>query len=87
MSNILQLLLKMGATSGAGTAYHSGAPEFTPGFNGVRVTRSVVLCVCFVDRCLSFCIFSPIHCVGCSSSIYGLTGKCLRQVEHIRGYL
>jgi hypothetical protein len=32
MSNILQLLLKMGATSGAGTAYHSGALEFTPGF-------------------------------------------------------
>jgi hypothetical protein len=22
----------MGATGGAGTAYHSGAPEFTPGF-------------------------------------------------------
>ena len=26
--------------------------------SGVRVTRSLVLCVCFVDRCLSFCIFS-----------------------------
>jgi hypothetical protein len=25
-----------------------------PEFNGVRVTRSLVLCVCFVDRCLSF---------------------------------
>ena len=23
-------------------------------FSGVRVTRSLVLCVCFVDRCLSF---------------------------------
>jgi hypothetical protein len=26
-----------------------------PVFGGVRVTRSLVLCVCFVDRCLSFC--------------------------------
>ena len=25
-----------------------------PRFSGVRVTRSLVLCVCFVDRCLSF---------------------------------
>jgi hypothetical protein len=30
------------ATSGAGTAYPSGTPEFTPGFSGVRVTRSLV---------------------------------------------
>jgi len=35
------------------------------------VTRSLVLCVCFVDRCLSFCTFSFSHCVFCSSSIYG----------------
>jgi len=41
--------------SGAGTAYPSGAPEFTPAFSGVHVTRSLVLCVCFVDHCLSFC--------------------------------
>ena len=46
-----------GVASGAGTAYPSGAPEFTPIFNGVRVTQSLVLYVCFVDRCLSFCIF------------------------------
>jgi len=26
-------------------------------------TRSLVLCVCFVDRCLSFCTFSFGHCV------------------------
>ena len=32
-------------------------PEFIPGFSGVRVTRSLVLCLCFVDRCLSFCTF------------------------------
>jgi hypothetical protein len=47
-----------GATSGARTAHPSGAPEFTPVFSGVRVTRSLVLCVCFVDRCLSFVLFS-----------------------------
>jgi hypothetical protein len=38
-----------------------------PVFSGVRVTRSLVLYVCFVDRCLSFCTFSFV----CSSSIYG----------------
>jgi hypothetical protein len=38
---------------------------------GVRGTRSLVLCVCFVDRCLSFCTFSFGYCVVCSSSIYG----------------
>ena len=27
-------------------------------FSGVRVTRSLVLCVCFAERCLSSCIFS-----------------------------
>jgi hypothetical protein len=43
-----------GVTSGEGTAYPFGAPMFTSGFSGVRVTRSLVLCVCFVDRYLSF---------------------------------
>jgi len=28
-----------------------------PVFSGVRVTRSLVVYVCFVDRCLSFCTF------------------------------
>ena len=40
-------------------------------FSEVRVTRSLALYVCFVDRCLSFCIFTFGHCVVCSSSIYG----------------
>ena len=40
-------------------------------FSEVRVTRSLVLCVGFVDRCLSFCTCSFDHCVVCSSSIYG----------------
>ena len=39
--------------------------------SGVRVTQSLVLCVCFVDRCLSFCPFAFGHCVVCSSSIDG----------------
>ena len=47
----------MGVTSGAGTTNPSGAPEFTPVFSGVRVTRSLVLYVYFVDLCLSFCSF------------------------------
>jgi hypothetical protein len=34
---------------------------------GVRVPRSLVLCKCFVDRCLSFCPFSFGHCVVCPS--------------------
>jgi hypothetical protein len=34
-------------------------------------TRSLVLYVCFVDRCLSFCILTFGRCVVSSSSIYG----------------
>ena len=41
-----------GSTSGGGTAYLSGVPDFSP-----DVTLSLGLCVCFVDRCLSFCPF------------------------------
>ena len=36
-------------------------PEYfrsPPVFSGVRVTRYLALCVCFVDRCLFFCTFS-----------------------------
>jgi hypothetical protein len=33
--------------------------------------KCFVCCVCFIDRCLSFCTFSFGHCVVCSSSIYG----------------
>jgi hypothetical protein len=44
-------------TSGAEIAHPSGAPEFTQVFSGDRVTQSLVLWVCFVDRCLSFCTF------------------------------
>ena len=46
---------------------HQSSP---PVISGVRVTRSVVLSVCFVDRDLSFCPFSLGHYAVCSS-IYG----------------
>jgi len=46
-------------------AYCNSSP---PVFSGVRVTRYLVLCVCFVDHCLSICALSFGHCVVCSSS-------------------
>jgi hypothetical protein len=33
-----------GPISGAGTAFSFGAPEFTPGFSGVRITQSLFFC-------------------------------------------
>ena len=42
-----------------------------PVFSGVRVIRSLVLYVCFVDHCLSLWTFPFGHCIVCSSSIYG----------------
>jgi hypothetical protein len=45
-------------------------PEYLsspPVFSGVHVTRSLALCVCFVDRYLSFCTLSYGHCVVYSS--------------------
>jgi hypothetical protein len=47
---------------------HQSSP---PVFSGVRVTRSLDLGVCFVDRWLSLCTFSFDHCAVCSSSIDG----------------
>ena len=45
-------------------------PSSPPVSSGVRVARSVVLYICFLDRYLSFCTFSFGDCVVCSSSIY-----------------
>jgi hypothetical protein len=51
-------------TTGAGTAYLSGAPEFrSPMLSGVRVTRFLVLCEGFVNGCLSF-FFWPLCCLS-----------------------
>ena len=44
------------------TTYHMSSPSV---FSWVPVTRSVVLYVSFVDRCLYFCPFSFGHCVTC----------------------
>jgi len=68
-----------GATSGAGSPYPFGAPEFTNGFSGVRVTLSFVLYVCFLERslslwslcCLSFDVLILITPLMSSSSFYG----------------
>jgi len=35
-----------GATSGAGTAYNSGGPEFTPIISGVHVAQSLDFVLC-----------------------------------------
>jgi len=47
-------------------------PSSPPVFCGVCVARSLVLCVCFVDRCLSFCPFSFGHCVFVCRSLFVL---------------
>ena len=41
-----------------------------PVFNAVRVSLSLIFCVFFADRCLSFCPFSFVYCIVCASSIY-----------------
>ena len=43
--------------NGARTAFPSEHLSSPPVFSGVRVTRSLVLYVCFVDRCLSVVLF------------------------------
>ena len=40
-----------------------------PVFSGVCVTQSLVLCVCFVDRCLSFFFWPLCHLFFCDSRI------------------
>ena len=60
---------KSNTTSAAGTAYSSGAPCLHQVFREIRVGWSLVLCVCFVDRCLSIW---PLCCLFVySSPIYG----------------
>jgi hypothetical protein len=55
-------------------------PSSRPVFSGVRVTRSLVLCVCFVDCCLSFCTFSFGHCVVPSIPGPGLVVVIMRYI-------
>ena len=49
--------------------YPSRPHQFTPIFSGVRCTRSLIWCGCFVDCSLSFVLFSFGHCVVCPSSM------------------
>jgi hypothetical protein len=59
-TNKYQSQVPTGVTSGAETAYPSGAPEFTPVFIGVNVAQYLVFCVqCFVDLCLSIWTLYP----------------------------
>ena len=44
----------MGATNGTGTAYQSGAHEFSPMLRGVRVGQFLVFCVVY---CKSLFVF------------------------------
>jgi hypothetical protein len=46
---------QIGFASGTKSAHPSGGSP--PVFSGVCVTRALVLCVCFVDRSLSFVLF------------------------------
>ena len=70
-----------GVHSGAGTAYRSVAPEFTPGFQWGTGTRySIFSFMCMFCRSLFvLCTFSFDHCVVCSS-IYGGPGGSMSQV-------
>ena len=78
-----------GATSATGTAYPSGAPEFTPVFSGIRVNRYLVLYVCFVYRCVSFCLFPFVLSVlwfvdsDCHFGIFKLFARMIaRTLQH-----
>ena len=53
------------ALSGAGIVTLSELLSSPQVFSGVRVTRALVLCVCFVDCCLSFLsfFFWPLCCL------------------------
>jgi hypothetical protein len=79
-----------GVTNGAGTDYPSGAPQFTPVFSGVRVTRSLVLyvllyfsfwllcCLFFFDiRFDKWILIAPL--VSSNSSLYH---KILISITH-----
>jgi hypothetical protein len=60
----------MGVTSGAGTAYPYRASEFTPVFSGVRVTRSLVLCVCLSDHKLAGLEYRLTYGTGVQTDIW-----------------
>ena len=54
--------------------------------NIFRLTRFLVLCVCFVDRCLSFCAFSFGHCVNSSTRLAAASDKVYQLLAHGRWF-
>jgi hypothetical protein len=50
-------------------------------FSGVRVTRSLILCLWFLDRCLSFCTFSFGYCSVMLCVL--LVFKCLKRTHYL----
>ena len=67
-----------GATSGAGTAHLSGAPDFTPGFQWGSYYSIVSFICMFCRSFLSFCTLSFGHCAVCSSDCpFGIFKLCL----------
>jgi hypothetical protein len=56
-----------------------------PVFSEVRVTRFVVVCVCFVDRCLSFCPFFYANVLSVVTMIFhnGQPSHCGRSTGSI----
>jgi hypothetical protein len=52
------------------TAHSSGAHEFNSGFSGVRVARSLIVCVVLCRSLFVCCPFSFGHCFVCPSYIY-----------------
>ena len=61
-----------GVTCGAGTAYPSGTPEFTPDFSGICAAQHLVFCVVFCRTYIIHVVssFSFSHFVDCLSLIY-----------------
>ena len=59
---------------------HLGSP---PVLSGVRVTRFLVLCVCFVARCLFFCLFLSLvfAVLRCTNADYGIFKLFLHLYE------
>ena len=65
-------------TCEVGTVNHSGAPRFTSGFSGVRVSRSLVFCVVFCRSLfvLLSCFFLS-YCVSFFDLLFLITPFCL----------
>ena len=59
---VLSVLLIIPLIS-SNSSHPSGAPQFNHCFSGVPITRSYVLCVCFIDRCLYF-FFWSLYCLS-----------------------